>query len=616
MRCSDDLGCCSRCSDDLGCCIGHYPHSQMRSLAPRQERICFSVSRILYIIYRYHFVLCDSSTIELLADIESEDIITINKNITINGNNKTINSTAARAINIATEGEVTIKNLIVVATGERAVNVITYPATVKLESVNLTASNYTVNVATSAGATKVDITNSTLRGLNTVNINGKGAEVTIDGCEIYCDDNNTTKGEDYAALCLGRDAVDGSIVATNTEIYVTEGSDSTKGCNNADGGTITIDGATDGVEVKYAAIIYGDYYYAFDTVDEAIEFDKTKTIVLLRDATIGTVGTYTIDVNGHELSAAEGLVITTTEDGNGNVTYTVAKAFVAEKSEYGVVGSFQGWDVAAGKPVAMYTTPEEGWFVAKGVELYKTDEFKIVKGNSWNTSYGLASPGVLATDKEVTIQTSNSQNMKAAKNGKFDIYLNPTANKIKYTCVEEYTGTVNITINNEAKWSPVYITLKSGSTTIVNKATVSNNVYAISMDYIGESLSYILSNGTTTSEGNVTIAKDGANINLVEQVIRLVFKLNTDNSKQWWGANSRIYIWNTDASVNSKSYDTAALMISDGNYTWHYDLPASLAGKKLTYIIHNGNGWKSNDSSITKLSLEGHTITGSSIGIN
>ena len=275
-----------------------------------------------YIIYRYQFSLCEGSTIELLADIESEAIITISKNITIDGNGKTINSTAARAINIATEGEVTIKNLIVVATGERAVNVITYPATVKLEGVNLTASNYTVNVATSAGAAKVDIQKSTLRGLNTVNINGAGAEVTIDGCEIYCDDNNTTEGEDYAALCLGRDAVGGSIAATNSNIYITEGSDSTKGCNNADGGTITIDGATDGVEVKYAAIIYGDYYYAFNTVDEAIEYDATKTIILLRDATIGTEGTYTIDVNDHELSAAENFILTDNLDG----TYTVVAA--------------------------------------------------------------------------------------------------------------------------------------------------------------------------------------------------------------------------------------------------------------------------------------------------
>lgn len=592
----------------------------MRSLAPRQERICvFTPPRTLsYIIYRYQFSLCEGSAIELLADIESEDIITINKNITINGNGKTINSTATRAINIATEGEVTIKNLIVVAKGERAVNVITHPAIVKLEGVNLTSSNYTVNVATSAGAAKVDIQKSTLRGLNTVNINGAGAKVTIDDCKIYCDDNNTTEGEDYAALCLGRDAVGGSIAATNSNIYVPEDSDSTKGCNNASDGTITIDGSTDGVVVKYAAIIVGDYYYAFNTVDEAIEFDETATITLLRDATIATEGTYTIDVNGHELSAAEGLVITTTEDGNGNVTYTVAKAFVAEKSEYGVVGSFQGWDVAAGKPVAMYTTPEEGWFVAKGVELYKTDEFKIVKGNSWNTSYGLASPGVLATDKEVTIQTSNSQNMKAAKNGKFDIYLNPTANKIKYTCVEEYTGTVNITINNEAKWSPVYITLKSGSTTIVNKATVSNNVYAISMDYIGESLSYTLTTSDTSKElkGNATITKEGVTINLVEEVIKLTFILDTDNTKQWWGTEAYIYIWNTDSSVNNSWPGTK--MVYDGNYTFHFDLPASLAGKKLTYIINrqtNGN-WQSDTAYINKLSKDGHTINGSSIGIN
>ena len=292
--------------------------------------------------------------------------------------------------------------------------------------------------------------------------------------------------------------------------------------------------------------------------------------------------------------------------------YTLGTIAKPKASEYGVVGSFQGWDVAA--PVVMYV--EGDWAVAKGIELYKDDDFKIVKGKSWDVSYGLSAAGVLALDEEVAITSTNSQNMKAAKNGKFDIYFNATANKIKYTCVEEYTDLkVNITINNEAKWSPLSITLKDGSTTIVNNATVSNNVYAISGDYIGMSLSYTLTNGSKTSEGNVTITRGGAIINLVEQVIRITFVLDTNNTKTYWGTEAYIYIWNTDPSVNNSWPGTK--MIYDGNYTFHYDLPASLKGKKLTYIINrqtNGN-WQSKDSTIASLSLDGHTITGSSINI-
>ena len=282
-------------------------------------------------------------------------------------------------------------------------------------------------------------------------------------------------------------------------------------------------------------------------------------------------------------------------------------------SGYNVVGSFQGWDVAAGKAVVMYNTTD-GWAVAKGIELYKSDEFKIVKDNSWDVSYGLASAGVLATDTEVDVVTSNSQNMKAAKNGKFDIYFNGS-NKVRYVCVDEYTDlTVNITINNEANWSPLYITLKSGENVVVDNATVTGNKYAVSGDYIGESLSYTLSNGTKTSEGNVSITKDGANINLVEQVITLVFQLNTDNAKKWWGTTAKIHIWNADASIATSW--PGATMTYDDNYTWHYDIPASLAGTNMTYLIHNGNGWQSTEEPTITLSAQGHTITGSSIGIN
>ena len=282
------------------------------------------------------------------------------------------------------------------------------------------------------------------------------------------------------------------------------------------------------------------------------------------------------------------------------------------KSDIGVVGSFQGWNVA--NPVAMYES-NDGWIVATDIELYKTDEFKFVKDNSWDVSYG-GNGAVLVAEasKEYTLTSENGQNIKVTKNGKFDIYFNPVTLDFKYECVEEYADlTVDITIDNKANWSPLYITLKSGETVIANNATVTDNKYTVSGDYIGESLSYTLSNGSKTMEGNVSITKDGATINLEETIIKLKVQLDTDNAKQWWGNTMKIHVWETGTS-----FDTSwpgNVMTYEDNYTWSIVVPSELVGKTIKYLVHNGSGWQSSDATVT-ISAEGNTVTGSSIGIN
>ncbi|MBR4029265.1 MAG: hypothetical protein IKJ08_06745 [Alistipes sp.] len=281
------------------------------------------------------------------------------------------------------------------------------------------------------------------------------------------------------------------------------------------------------------------------------------------------------------------------------------------ESLFGVVGSFQGWDVA--NPVVMME--KGGVAVARGVELYIGDEFKFAKNKSWDVSYG-GKDAVLSAEvgTEYTLVAENSKNIKATKNGKFDIYFNTTTEVFKYECVEEYADLmVDITIDNKANWSPLYITLKSGEDVIANEATVENNKYAVSGDYIGETLSYILSNGTKTLEGNVTITKTGATITLEETVIKLKVQLDTANSKQWWGNTMKIHVWSTGTS-----FDTSwpgSTMTSEGNYTWSIIVPSELVGKTINYLVHNGNGWQSSDSTVT-ISADGNTVTGSSIGIN
>ena len=257
--------------------------------------------------------------ITLIRDVNLSEILVINKAITLDGNGKKLTSTAARAINVDGADGVKIQNLTIVASGERAINVIQNATNVTIDNVTATAKNYTVNVAGSAPEAVVAIKNSTLNGLCTVNVAAAGAKVTVDNSTVNCNDNNTTAGESYAALCLNKDAVGGSIVATNTIVNVTEGSDSQKGRNGAENGTVTINGSTDGVTVMVAAITYqgSDYYHSFASLAEAVEFAKAgETVKLLRDATgAGAVinKSITIDFNGKTYTANAGVGSTGTE---------------------------------------------------------------------------------------------------------------------------------------------------------------------------------------------------------------------------------------------------------------------------------------------------------------
>ena len=357
-----------------------------------------------------------------------------------------------------------------------------------------------------------------------------------------------------------------------------------------------------------------------------------NTVLRSTDAIFGADGQTVEEValaEGENYVACRNVQATISYSINGKEGKSLTKAFEAGvvynlgtlanpapvASEYGLVGSFQGWDVAAGKPVVMYV--EGDWVVAKGVEFYKDDEFKIVKGNSWDVNFGLNEAGVLALDVNNTL-VQGGQNMKPAKNGKFDVYFNATSKVAKYTCVEEYTNlTVNVTIENKAGWNPLYITLTNGTETIVSNAVVSNNVYAISGDYIGQSLSYVLTTADSSkkSEGSINVTHSGASILLEENevVTTLVFELNTANAKQWWGATSKIHVWNTGTTFDTSWPGNT--MTKTGDYTWSITVPSSLIGKTVNYLIHNGNGWQSKDSKITIKEGE-NKVTGSSIGVN
>ena len=184
----------------------------------------------------------------------------------------------------------------------------------------------------------------------------------------------------------------------------------------------------------------------------------------------------------------------------------------------------------------------------------------------------------------------------------------------KYSCVEEYTGNVVITINNKANWSPLYITLWDGANEIVKNATVTDNKYDVSLDYVGRTLTCQLSDGSKTSEKmNVLITKDGATVTLEETIVKLYVQLDTANSKQWWGNTMKIHAWNTGTSFDTSWPGNT--MTSEGNYTWSIIVPSELVGKTVNFLVHNGNGWQSNDAKVT-IAANGNTVKGNTIGIN
>ena len=244
-------------------------------------------------------------TIVLLADLDASSIIVIDKAITLDGNNKTLTSTAGRAINVSGANGVTIKNLTIVAKGERAINVIQGATNVTIDNVTATAANYTVNVASSAANAVVEIKNSVLTGLNVVNVGAAGAVVTVEGTTINCEDKNAN--ENYGALCLNKDAVNGKITATDVTINLKD--DSVNGKNGAVGGIVTIDGSVEGIEIDVCFIQNSEnYYYGYTSLAEAVANAKAgDTIILLRDITLTEMvkiaKEITIDLNGNNIVA-------------------------------------------------------------------------------------------------------------------------------------------------------------------------------------------------------------------------------------------------------------------------------------------------------------------------
>ena len=278
----------------------------------------------------------------------------------------------------------------------------------------------------------------------------------------------------------------------------------------------------------------------------------------------------------------------------------------------GLVGSFQGWSETT--PIEM-SYSGNNWVVAKGIELYKGDEFKFIDGKSWAINYGAESAIKAEIGKEYTL-VANGQNISVIKNGKYDVYFNTESHAFKYECVESFDNiSVNITINNKANWSPLYIYLEYNGSAITpaEGALVEGSSYAVSGEYIGETLTCkFISGDKVSAVYSVAVTKNGATVTLEENVVKLYYKLDDSNSQQYWGDTTKIHVWNTNTSFDTTWPGNT--MTNEGNYTWSIIVPSELVGKTINFLVHNGNGWQSPDSKVT-IKAEGNTVTSTSLGV-
>ena len=282
--------------------------------------------------------VCDK--VKLGADIEGlTEILVISKDdFVLDGDNHSIKSSAGRVINVTGANGVTIKNLTIEGTGERGINIIQNSTDVTVENVTATVANYAVSIASSAANAVVNITQSTLTGLNVVNISAESSQITITDTNLTCNDQNDA--ENYAAIAFNKDAKNSTVTVSGGKIEVK--GDSYGYSSVPEGASITFDsttGTTTGSEDSFY-IEYGNYQYSFNTLEDAIATVKdNETIVMSKNYTVSQTVTiemeknFTLDLNGKTLyiDAAEDATVCTDLKNNGTLVIKNGKIEAAEK---------------------------------------------------------------------------------------------------------------------------------------------------------------------------------------------------------------------------------------------------------------------------------------------
>ena len=167
--------------------------------------------------------------------------------------------------------------------------------------------------------------------------------------------------------------------------------------------------------------------------------------------------------------------------------------------EWGVVGSFNDWNVAN----YVVTEVDGDWAVAKNVTLAKNAEFKFAADKAWTLSYGSACD--VNVGKTYTTY-NNGGNMKfVGEAGAYDIYFSlTTADFYMEQHVEKTEVTATLTFDDKAKRTTFtnsqQVWQENGVTVTNDKASSTNNV----ADYAKPARFYQGSKITVAVDGEIS----------------------------------------------------------------------------------------------------------------
>ncbi|MBQ9510253.1 MAG: hypothetical protein IJR55_00920, partial [Clostridia bacterium] len=175
----------------------------------------------------------DGDTIVLLANIDAEDRITIEKSITVDGGTNKYAISASkenieegRTINVFDANlTVTFKNLKIVGptkTGNRGLNIGSNPnITVNVENCDITcAPYYAINIVKNTDYLTLNITNSYVSGWAAINHHGNSGTITVENSTLVGINNYSGNTNDFSTIVIDGNSLfnPGSTVENNSVI--------------------------------------------------------------------------------------------------------------------------------------------------------------------------------------------------------------------------------------------------------------------------------------------------------------------------------------------------------------------------------------------------------------
>lgn len=272
------------------------------------------------------------ATIQLGADLTISSTLVITRDLTLDGNGKTLTYTGTdRAIDVKKEtngANLTLKNLTIDCTASYCQRGVNYNTNGKLVLDNVTVEGenvtYALNMPGSSSNAQVTINESSLTGCIALNVWGENSTINVTDSHLTSVDK--AEHEDYAAVSLNND---GTTIANGTVITITGGTITAKNengdlssvvRNSSDTGKITISETTNvtGNTIEPVAVVLYEGYTEFyscmtleDAISKALEDATGKASVkVIKDIELDADNTITIptgkaiviDLNNHTVA--------------------------------------------------------------------------------------------------------------------------------------------------------------------------------------------------------------------------------------------------------------------------------------------------------------------------